>query len=168
MSEPLLVLNDLRTYFHDGASVARAVDGVSLDVVRGETVAVVGESGSGKSVTALSILRLIRSPGRIEANSSVVFEGRELLELGESEMRNIRGNRIAMIFQEPMSALNPVLTVGDQIAEVVRVHTDASRHEAWERAVEMLALTGMSEPRERATEYPHQMSGGMRQRVMIA
>jgi oligopeptide/dipeptide ABC transporter ATP-binding protein len=168
VSEPLLVLNDLRTYFHDGASVARAVDGVSLDVVRGETVAVVGESGSGKSVTALSILRLIRSPGRIEANSSVVFEGRELLELGESEMRNIRGNRIAMIFQEPMSALNPVLTVGDQIAEVVRVHTDASRHEAWERAVEMLALTGMSEPRERATEYPHQMSGGMRQRVMIA
>lgn len=168
MTEPLLVINDLRTYFHDGDSVARAVDGVSFDIARGETVAVVGESGSGKSVTALSILRLIRAPGRIEPRSSMVFEGRELLGLSESDMRGIRGNRIAMIFQEPMSALNPVLTVGDQIAEVVRVHTDASRHEAWERAIGMLELTGMSAPRERASEYPHQLSGGMRQRVMIA
>ncbi|MEO7217872.1 MAG: ABC transporter ATP-binding protein, partial [Gemmatimonadaceae bacterium] len=130
--------------------------------------AVVGESGSGKSVTALSILRLIRKPGRIEPGSSVVFAGRELLTLDEAEMREVRGNRIAMIFQEPMSALNPVLTVGEQIAEVVRVHTDKSHHEAWESAIEMLALTGMSDPRERAKEYPHQMSGGMRQRVMIA
>ena len=168
MTEPLLVVNDLRTYFHDGAAIARAVDGVSFDIARGETVAVVGESGSGKSVTALSILRLIRSPGMIEPGSSMMFEGRELLELSEPDMRSIRGNRIAMIFQEPMSALNPVLTVGEQIAEVVRVHTDASQHEAWERAIEMLALTGMSAPRDRAGEYPHQMSGGMRQRVMIA
>ncbi len=168
MSESLLRVNDLRTYFHDAGAIARAVDGVSFDVARGETVAVVGESGSGKSVTALSILRLIRNPGRIEAGSSILFEGREMLGLSEKEMRDIRGNRIAMIFQEPMSALNPVLTVGEQIAEVVRVHTDASRHEAWERAVEMLALTGMSDPRERATAYPHEMSGGMRQRVMIA
>lgn len=168
MTEPLLVVTDLRTYFHDGGAVARAVDGVSLDVARGETVAVVGESGSGKSVTALSILRLIRPPGQIEAASSIVFEGRELLALNETDMREIRGNRIAMIFQEPMSALNPVLTVGEQIAEVVRVHSSASRNDAWESAVEMLALTGMSTPRERASEYPHQLSGGMRQRVMIA
>lgn len=168
MTGPLLVVKDLRTYFHDGTTIARAVDGVSFGIARGETVAVVGESGSGKSVTALSILRLIRSPGRIEPNSSLMFDGRELLTLDESDMRNIRGNRIAMIFQEPMSALNPVLTVGEQIAEVVRVHTNASRHEAWDRAIEMLALTGISAPRERAAEYPHQMSGGMRQRVMIA
>jgi oligopeptide/dipeptide ABC transporter ATP-binding protein len=166
--EPLLVVSDLRTYFHDGDTVARAVDGVSFDIARGETVAVVGESGSGKSVTALSILRLIRAPGRIEPGSSLVFEGRELIGLNESEMRRIRGNRVAMIFQEPMSALNPVLSVGEQIAEVVRVHTNASRQEAWDRAIEMLALTGMSAPRERASEYPHQLSGGMRQRVMIA
>lgn len=168
MSESLLVVNDLRTYFHDGASIARAVDGVSFDISRGETVAVVGESGSGKSVTALSILRLIRKPGRIEPTSSLMFEGRELLGLNEAEMRDIRGNRIAMIFQEPMSALNPVLTVGEQIAEVVRVHTDASHREAWRRAIEMLELTGMSDPGESAAKYPHQMSGGMRQRVMIA
>ncbi|MEO6865891.1 MAG: ABC transporter ATP-binding protein [Gemmatimonadaceae bacterium] len=168
MSEPLLLVNDLRTYFHDGQTVARAVDGVSFDIARGETVAVVGESGSGKSVTALSLLRLIRAPGRIEPGSSMMFEGRELLDLSEAEMRGIRGNRIAMIFQEPMSALNPVLTVGEQIAEVVRVHTDGSRREAWDRAIEMLALTGMASPRERASEYPHQLSGGMRQRVMIA
>jgi len=168
MTDPLLSVTDLRTYFHDGAVVARAVDGVSFDVTEGETVAVVGESGSGKSVTALSILRLIRPPGRIETASSIRFQGRELLQLSDGEMRTIRGNRIAMIFQEPMSALNPVLTVGEQIAEVVRVHTDASHHDAWERAVEMLALTGISAPRERASEYPHQLSGGMRQRVMIA
>jgi len=166
--QPLLVVKDLRTYFHGGGPVARAVDGVSFDIARGETVAVVGESGSGKSVTALSILQLIRPPGRIEAGSSLTFEGRELIDLDQTEMRAIRGDRIAMIFQEPMSALNPVLTVGEQIAEVVRVHTKASRQAAWERAIEMLALTGMSAPRERASEYPHQMSGGMRQRVMIA
>ena len=151
-----------------GGDVARAVDGVSFDVGRGETVAVVGESGSGKSVTALSILRLIRPPGRIESGSSIVFEGRELLSLTDEEMRAVRGDRISMIFQEPMSALNPVLTVGEQIAEVVRVHSDAGRRKAWERAVEMLALTGIASPRERAKEYPHQLSGGMRQRVMIA
>jgi len=168
MTEMLLSVRDLKTYFHDGGAVARAVDGVSFDVAAGETVAVVGESGSGKSVTALSILRLIRPPGRIESGSSVRFQGREIMDLSDREMRDIRGNRIAMIFQEPMSALNPVLTVGEQIAEVVRVHTDASRHEAWEKAVDMLALTGISAPRERASEYPHQLSGGMRQRVMIA
>lgn len=168
MTDALLSVSNLRTYFHDGEDVSRAVDGVSFDISAGETLAIVGESGSGKSVTALSMLRLIRSPGRIEAGSSIKFEGRELLDLTEREMRDVRGQRIAMIFQEPMSALNPVLTVGEQVAEVVRVHTDSSRHNAWERAVEMLALTGIATPRERASEYPHQLSGGMRQRVMIA
>jgi oligopeptide/dipeptide ABC transporter ATP-binding protein len=167
VSDPLLRIENLRTYFHDGA-IARAVDGVSLDVNAGETVAVVGESGSGKSVTALSVLRLIRPPGRIEPGSRILFEGRDLLALSDADMRAIRGNRIAMIFQEPMSALNPVLTVGEQIAEVVRVHTKATKHEAWDRAVEMLSLTGIPAAGARAREYPHQLSGGMRQRVMIA
>ena len=168
MSEPLLSVRDLRVYFHTGAGVARAVDGVSFDVDAGETVAVVGESGSGKSVTALSMLRLIRPPGVIEPGSEVIFDGHDLLTLDEDAIRTVRGNRIAMIFQEPMSALNPVLTVGEQVAEVVRVHTNASRAEAWEQAVEMLALTGIPAARDRAKEYPHQLSGGMRQRVMIA
>ncbi len=165
---PLLRVSNLRTYFHDGPSIARAVDGVSFDVGRGEVVGIVGESGSGKSVTALSILKLIRPPGVIESGTHIEFEGRDLAELSDEEVRRIRGNRIAMIFQEPMSALNPVLTVGEQIAEVVRVHTDASRKEAWEKAVEMLTLTGIPDPAERAKQYPHQLSGGMRQRVMIA
>ena len=164
----LLTVRDLKTYFYTDAGVARAVDGVSLDVMPRETVGIVGESGCGKSVTALSILRLIRPPGRIEAGSRVEFEGRNLLELPEPEMRKIRGNRIAMIFQEPMTALNPVFTVGDQIAEVARVHASATRRDAWDRAVEMLQLTGIPAPAQRAKEYPHQLSGGMRQRVMIA
>ena len=168
MTAPLLTIDSLRTYFHTGAGLARSVDGVSLTVHAGETLGVVGESGCGKSVTALSVLRLIRPPGRIEAGSRVLFEGRDLLALGEEEIRRIRGNRIAMIFQEPMTALNPVFTVGEQIAEVVRVHAGASRKAAWARAVEMLALVGIPAPEQRAGEYPHQLSGGMRQRVMIA
>lgn len=168
MSEAsLLSVDALRTYFH-GAAVARAVDGVSFDIRRGETVGIVGESGSGKSVTALSLLRLIAPPGRIEPGSHIVFEGTDLLTLDDEAMRSVRGRQIAMIFQEPMSALNPVLTVGDQVAEVVRVHTDATSKEAWHRAVEMLALTGIPDAAERAKQYPHQLSGGMRQRVMIA
>jgi peptide/nickel transport system ATP-binding protein len=168
MPDPLLSIQNLRTYFYTEAGVARAVDGVSFDVSPGETVGLVGESGCGKSVTALSILRLIASPGRIEADSRMMFEGRDLLSLSEAEMRRVRGNRIAMIFQEPMTALNPVFTVGDQIAEVARVHEKASRKAAWSRAVEMLELVGIPAPADRAKEYPHQMSGGMRQRVVIA
>jgi peptide/nickel transport system ATP-binding protein len=168
MTDPLLSIQNLRTYFYTEAGVARAVDGVSFDVGPGETVGLVGESGCGKSVTALSILRLIASPGRIEPDSRMMFEGRDLLHLSEHEMRRVRGNRIAMIFQEPMTALNPVFTVGDQIAEVARVHDNASRKAAWSRAVEMLELVGIPAPAERAKEYPHQMSGGMRQRVVIA
>src|SRR5690606_19817359 len=128
-----LAVSDLRTYFHTDAGVARSVDGVSFTVGAGETVGLVGESGCGKSVTALSLMRLVRPPGRIEAGSSIRFEGRELLGLPERDMRRVRGNRMAMVFQEPMSALNPVFTVGDQVAEVARVHTSMSRREAWQK-----------------------------------
>ena len=164
----LLSIRDLRTYFHTEAGVARSVDGVSFDIGEGETVGIVGESGCGKSVTALSILRLIQPPGRIEPGSRIEFEGKDLVTLDDDAMRDIRGNRISMIFQEPMSALNPVFTVGDQVAEVVRVHGGVSRRQAWDRAVETLALTGIPSPEERAKQYPHQLSGGMRQRVLIA
>ena len=165
---PLLSIRDLRTYFYTEAGVARAVDGVSFDIDAGETVGIVGESGCGKSVTALSILRLIQPPGRIEPGSHIEFEGRDIVTLGDEEIRDIRGNRISMIFQEPMSALNPVFTVGDQVAEVARVHAGMSKKDAWDRAVEMLALTGIPDAGERAKQYPHQLSGGMRQRVLIA
>jgi len=168
MPDPLLSIEDLRTYFYTDAGVARAVDGVSFHIDPGETVGLVGESGCGKSVTALSLLRLIGSPGRIEPDSHMRFEGRDLLTLADEDMRKVRGNRIAMIFQEPMTALNPVFTVGDQIAEVSRVHERAGRKAAWRRAVEMLELVGIPAPEERAKEYPHQLSGGMRQRVVIA
>ena len=168
MPDPLLSIDNLRTYFYTEAGVARAVDGVSFRIEPGETVGLVGESGCGKSVTALSILRLIAPPGRIEADSRIVFEGRDLLRLSDEDMRRVRGNRIAMIFQEPMTALNPVFTVGDQIAEVARIHQRASKKDAWKRAVEMLELVGIPAPGERAKEYPHQLSGGMRQRVVIA
>jgi oligopeptide/dipeptide ABC transporter ATP-binding protein len=164
----LLSIENLRTWFYTEAGIARAVDGVSFRIDAGETVGLVGESGCGKSVTALSILRLIGSPGRIEPGSSIKFEGKELMQLGNEEMRRIRGNRIAMIFQEPMTALNPVFTVGDQIAEVARVHERAPKKAAWSKAVEMLELVGIPSPAERAKDYPHQLSGGMRQRVMIA
>ncbi|HMC56289.1 MAG TPA: ABC transporter ATP-binding protein [Gemmatimonadaceae bacterium] len=168
MPDSLLSLDNLRTYFYTEAGVARAVDGVSFNVDAGETVGIVGESGCGKSVTALSILRLIAPPGRIEPESRMLFEGRDLLRLSAEDMRRVRGNRISMIFQEPMTALNPVFTVGDQIAEVSRVHERAPKKAAWNRAVEMLELVGIPAPAERAREYPHQMSGGMRQRVVIA
>src|SRR5688500_6760720 len=168
MTTPLLEIEDLHTYFYTDNGVARAVDGVSFAVGVGETVGVVGESGCGKSVTALSILRLVRPPGRIEACSAMRFEGRDLLGLAEREMQHVRGNRIAMVFQEPMTALNPVFTVGDQIGEVARIHAGASKRESWAKAIEMLKLVGIPAPEQRAGEYPHQLSGGMRQRVVIA
>jgi peptide/nickel transport system ATP-binding protein len=168
MAEPLISVRELRTYFHTGEGVARAVDGVSFDVAPSETLGIVGESGCGKSVTALSILRLIQPPGRIEPGSSILFEGKDLATVSEDEIRKVRGNRISMIFQEPMSALNPVFSVGDQVAEVARIHQGLSKREAFDRAVETLALTGIPAPRDRAKEYPHQLSGGMRQRVLIA
>jgi oligopeptide/dipeptide ABC transporter ATP-binding protein len=167
MTDPLLSVRDLRTYFHTGAGVARAVDGISFDIAANESVGLVGESGCGKSVTSLSLLRLIQRPGRIEEGSRIAFGGTDLLALDDEGMRQIRGNRIAMIFQEPMTALNPVFTVGAQLAEVPRVHTRITRADAWARAVEMLGIVGIPDPAERAHAYPHQLSGGMRQRVMI-
>ena len=168
MPDPLLQIENLRTYFYGGDGIARAVDGVTFSIAAGETLGLVGESGSGKSVTALSILRLVRPPGRVEAGSRMLFDGRDLATLDERALRSIRGARIAMVFQEPMTALNPVFTVGEQIAEVVRIHGRASRREAWDRAVEMLQVVGIPGPAQRAREYPHQLSGGMRQRVVIA
>jgi len=168
MADPLLQIENLRTFFYGDGSVSRAVDGVSFSIGSGETIGLVGESGCGKSVTALSVLRLVRPPGRIEAGSRIKFEGRDLVTIDERELRSVRGARIAMVFQEPMTALNPVFTVGEQIAEVVRIHGKASRREAWDRAVEMLQIVGIPAPAERAREYPHQLSGGMRQRVVIA
>jgi peptide/nickel transport system ATP-binding protein len=163
----LLDVENLQTHFRTPDGIVRAVDGVSFAVERGETVAIVGESGSGKSVTANSILRLIpQPPGRIAGR--IRFEGEDLLALPERAMRDIRGNRISMVFQEPMTSLNPVLTVGRQIAEPLRLHQRLGRREVAERAVEMLSLVGIAEPHRRAAEYPHQLSGGMRQRVMIA
>jgi len=165
---PLLIVRDLHTFFYTENGVARSVDGVSFEIGAGETVGLVGESGCGKSVTALSLLRLIRPPGRIEPGSEIMFDGHNLVTIDEKAMRAIRGARISMVFQEPMTALNPVFTVGNQIAEVVRVHHGGSKHEARERAVAMLETVGIPSPAQRADEYPHQLSGGMRQRVVIA
>ena len=163
----ILELDQLRTHFFTRDGVVRAVEGVSFKLNKGETLGVVGESGCGKSVAALSILRLVPPPGRI-VGGAVRFEGENLLERSEAGMRALRGNRISMIFQEPMTSLNPVLTVGHQIAEALRLHQGLARRAATERAVEMLSLVRISEPQRRIREYPHQLSGGMRQRVMIA
>ncbi len=169
MSEPpLLEVEDLKTWFRAEGEVARAVDGVSFTLNRGETLAIVGESGSGKSVTSLSIMRLVPTPPGEIAGGIVRFRGRDLLALSEAQMRHIRGNEIGMIFQEPMSSLNPLLAVGEQISEVVRVHRGLGRAAARSHAVEMLARVNIPDPARRAAEYPHRLSGGMRQRVMIA
>ncbi|MDE0098841.1 MAG: ABC transporter ATP-binding protein [Truepera sp.] len=167
-ADRLLEVNDLKTYFDTDEGTVRAVDGVSFHINRGETLAVVGESGSGKSVTSLSAMRLIPTPpGRI-ADGEILFEGRDLVTHPEAQMRKIRGNEISMIFQEPMTSLNPVYTVGDQIAEAIVLHQGKSNREALRMSAEMLDLVGIPEPEKRIKNYPHQMSGGMRQRVMIA
>jgi oligopeptide transport system ATP-binding protein len=164
----LLSVRGLRTYFDEEGRTARAVDGVSFDLRRGETLGIVGESGSGKSVTSLSIMRLIPSPpGRI-VSGEILFDGRDLLKLGDGEMRALRGRRIAMIFQDPMTSLNPFVRVVDQIGEVTRLHMGHSKADARAHAIEMLELVGIPDARRRADGYPHQFSGGMRQRVMIA
>ncbi len=167
MSEPLLKVEDLKTHFKSEDGIVRAVDGVSFHIDRGETLAVVGESGSGKSVTSLSIMRLVQHPGYF-AGGAIRFQGEDLLTLPEQRMRRIRGNEISMIFQEPMTSLNPVRTVGDQIAEAIELHQRTNRRQALVRAGDMLELVGIPEPVKRLSNYPHQMSGGMRQRVMIA
>jgi len=168
MADALLRVDDLRTQFFTLDGVTRAVDGVSLSVQAGETVGIVGESGCGKSVTALSIMRLLPAKlGRV-VSGAVRFDGQDLLALSEAEMRDIRGNRIAMIFQEPMTSLNPVLTIGDQIAEAVMIHQKKGRSNALAHAIEMLRLVRIPDAERRVRDYPHQFSGGMRQRVMIA
>ncbi len=163
----LLRVEGLRTHFRTRDGIVRAVDGVSFTVRQGQTVGLVGESGCGKSVTALNIMRLIDYPGEI-AGGTIVFEGRDLTSLEAEEMRLLRGSEIAMIFQEPMTSLNPVYTVGAQIAETVQLHLKVSRDKAQKRAVEMLELVRIPSPERRVHDYPHQLSGGMRQRVMIA
>ena len=164
----VLEVDDLQTVFFTNSGLFRAVDHLSFRVRRGETLAIVGESGCGKSVSALSIMRLVPDPpGRI-VGGSMRLEGVELLGLTEPEMRKIRGDRMSMIFQEPMTSLNPVMRIGDQIAEAVRLHRNMSRDETWTQAIEMLRLVRIPEPARRAQEYPHQLSGGMRQRAMIA
>ncbi len=166
--EPVLEVDDLRTHFHTRDGTVRAVDGVSFELARGETLCIVGESGCGKSVTALSILGLLPvPPARIESGR-VMFLGEDLVGAGEKRLREIRGNQISMIFQEPMTSLNPVMPVGEQIAEALLLHQDMSRSEARERVLEMLKLVHIAEAHRRIDQYPHQMSGGMRQRVMIA
>lgn len=168
MAEKLLSVKGLKTYFYTDDGVIPAVDGVSFDLERGGTLGIVGESGCGKSVTSLSIMGLVpQPPGRIEGGV-IEFEGRDLLELSEAEMRQIRGNEISMIFQEPMTSLNPTFTVGNQIAEAIILHQSVDKATARERAIDMLRLVGIPSPEQRVDDYPHQMSGGMRQRVMIA
>jgi peptide/nickel transport system ATP-binding protein len=165
---PLLAVDDLRTHFFTRRGVVKAVDGVSFSVAAGETLAIVGESGCGKSVTALSLMRLVPDPpGRI-VGGTVRLGDVDLLALDEEAMRDVRGKDVAMIFQEPMTSLNPVLTVGSQIAEILLLHEPLSRREAWTKAVDMLRLVRIPEPEQRAKAYPHQLSGGMRQRAMIA
>jgi len=164
---PLLEVSNLRTWFQTSAGAIRAVDGVDFTLGAGRTLGIVGESGSGKSVTALSIMRLVEPPGYIQAGSSVLFDGRELTTLAERELEAIRGAAISMVFQEPMTSLNPVYTVGDQIAESVRIHQGLRSKAARVRALEMLQLVGIPEAARRLDDYPHQLSGGMRQRVMI-
>jgi oligopeptide/dipeptide ABC transporter ATP-binding protein len=167
-AEALLEVKNLRTTFFgsDGAKV-HAVDNVSFNVRRGEAVALVGESGCGKSVTAMSIMRLVASPGRI-SGGEIRFKGRDLTKLSEKEMRSVRGNDIAMVFQEPMTSLNPVFKIGEQVAEAIRIHRKVGKKEAWKQAGDMLELVSIPDPHKRLDDYPHQLSGGMRQRVMIA
>jgi oligopeptide/dipeptide ABC transporter ATP-binding protein len=164
---PLLRIQNLKTYFYTEDGIVKAVDGVDLEVYPGKVLGLVGESGCGKSVTSLSIMRLIAPPGKI-VEGEIWFDGQNLLSLPEKQMIAIRGNRISMIFQQPQTALNPVFKVGDQIVEVLQIHRQMDRKTAWERAVEMLRLVGIPDPERRAQAYPHELSGGMAQRVMIA
>ncbi len=166
-AKPLLEVKGLKTYFYTEDGIVRAVDGVDIEVYPGEVLGLVGESGCGKSVTSLSIMRLISKPGKIDAGE-ILLDGENLLELPENEMVKVRGNRISMIFQQPQTALNPVFKVGDQLAEVLDVHQDLGKEAGWNRAVALLKMVGVPDPVRRAEAYPHELSGGMAQRVMIA
>ena len=165
--KPLLIVSDLKTYFFTEDGVVRAVDGVDFHIHRGEVLGIVGESGCGKSVTALSIMRLVGIPGRI-IDGEVIFEGRDLRTLSEPEIQDIRGKHISMIFQQPQSSLNPVFTIGDQLTEVFHIHSSIDKEVAWDQAVALLRLVGIPDPEQKAHAYPHEMSGGQAQRVMIA
>ncbi len=165
--KPLLKVNNLKTYFFTEDGVVKAVDGVDFEVFPGEVLGLVGESGCGKSVTSLSIMRLVGSPGKI-TEGEIFFEETDLLKIPESEMVNIRGDRISMIFQQPQSSLNPVYQVGDQIGEVFQIHEKMARDKSWKEAVELLKIVGIPDPGKKASAYPHEMSGGQAQRVMIA
>jgi peptide/nickel transport system ATP-binding protein len=168
MNQVLLQIRNLRTYFHVKEGVAKAVDGVSLDLKKGETLGLVGESGCGKTVTSLSILKLLDVPPAEYHGGEILFEGRDLLKADEKEMRSVRGKTISMIFQEPMTSLNPVMSIGLQIEEMLITHQKKGRNSARDRTVELLSMVGIPSPERRLEEYPHQLSGGMRQRVMIA
>jgi oligopeptide/dipeptide ABC transporter ATP-binding protein len=165
--QPLLKIKNLKTYFYTEDGIVKAVDGVDFVVYPGEVLGLVGESGCGKSVTSLSIMRLIGQPGKI-IEGEIFFDGRDLLKLSEAEMTDMRGNRISMIFQQPQSSLNPVLKAGDQITEVLNVHKDFTKAQAHTRMIELLKMVGIAEPESRAAAYPHELSGGMAQRIMIA
>ncbi len=167
-STPLLSIRNLQTYFYSSDGVSRSVDGISYEINPSETLAVVGESGCGKSVTAFSVMRLIPTPPGKIVGGEIVFNGRDLLKLSERQMRDVRGNDISMIFQEPMTSLNPILTIGQQITEVIIRHQDRTKQEARDLAIDMLARVGIPSPEKRVDEYPHQLSGGMKQRAMIA
>ncbi len=164
----LLEVRDLRTYFYTDDGVVKAVDGVEFEVKAGETIGIVGESGCGKSITAMSILRLIQSPPGKIVSGEILFEGEDLVKVSEKRIREIRGNSISMIFQEPMTSLNPVFTAGYQIEEILKLHQNLDEKEAREKAIEMIRMVGIPNPERIADEYPHQLSGGMRQRIMIA
>ena len=165
--DTLLEVRNLKTYFYTEDGVVKAVDGVDFIVGRGEVLGLVGESGCGKSVTSLSIMRLIGIPGKV-VEGEIIFEGRNLLNLSEGEMVHMRGNRMSMIFQQPQSSLNPVFKVGDQVAEVLQIHQSMGKEESWNKAVELLRLVGIPDPESKASAYPHEVSGGQAQRVMIA
>lgn len=164
----VLEVKNLQTYFYSSEGVAKAVDGVSFILQKGETLGIVGESGCGKSMTSLSLLRLVPSPPGKIINGEIFLNNTDILKLSDEELRKIRGNKISMIFQEPMTSLNPVLSVGEQIAESIRLHQGLSRKEAWQKAVDMIRLVGIPAPEKRAKQEPYQLSGGMRQRIMIA
>lgn len=166
-SQPLLAVKQLKTYFYTEDGIVRAVDGVDFEVYPGEVLGLVGESGCGKSVTSLSIMRLVSKPGRIDGGE-ILLDGNNLLHLSEEDMVKIRGNRVSMIFQQPQTALNPVFKVGDQLAEVLNVHQDLGKEAGWTRAIALLKMVGVPDPERRAHAYPHELSGGMAQRVMIA
>jgi oligopeptide/dipeptide ABC transporter ATP-binding protein len=166
-NELLLKVSDLRTHFFTEDGVVKAVDGVDFDIRGGEILGLVGESGCGKSVTVLSIMRLVGVPGRI-VSGEVIFENRDMLKFSEKEIQDIRGNQISMIFQQPQSSLNPVFTIGEQLTEVFQIHTDLGKTEAWDRAIELLRVVGIPDADQKANAYPHEMSGGQAQRVMIA